>query len=416
MSDLSERIRNLTPEQQELLRRRLQQQETRQPESPSQRTSLTDPAPVPGPRNGLEPVVPQVRRKVEFSIFFFSADGTASVADRYRLLTETVQFADRNGFNAIWTPERHFQAFGGLYPNPAVLSAALAVMTRNVQIRAGSVVLPLHSPVRVAEDWALVDNLSGGRAAISFATGWHEHDYVIAPHAYHDRRERMFRDIQVVRRLWAGEEVELPVVDGKTTRVKTLPRPIQAQLPVWVTVTSPATWKRAGEIGANVLTALMGITLEDLREQITEYRRARSENGHDPRTGIVSLMLHTFVGDDLDVVREKVREPLKGYLQSFIDQFRPLMASSGGLSDSSSHEMQSLLDFAFERYFEDSSLLGTPEKCMAMVDRLSAAGVNEAACLVDFGIDLASTMESLERLAALQHHRHREIALAAGQD
>lgn len=393
MSNLSERIRSLTPEQQELLRRRLQQQERREPETMTVQNSVATVASPP--------------RKIDFSLFFFSADGTADSQERYKLLIESARFADRNGFNAVWTPERHFQAFGGLYPNPAVLSAALAMITENVQIRAGSVVLPLHSPVRVAEDWALVDNLSRGRVAISFATGWHQHDYVIAPHAYEDRRERMFRDIQIVRRLWAGQAVELPGVNGQKTLVKTLPRPIQPELPFWVTVTSPSTWRRAGEIGANVLTAFVGTTPEDLRGQILDYRRARLENGHDPRTGIVSLMLHTYLGTDVEAIREKVRKPLKRYLKSFIDQFRPLMKD--GLSDASSHEMQSLLDFAFERYFDDSSLLGTPEKCMAILGRLRDVGVNEAACLIDFGLNLVDTMESLEHLAALHQTLQCEI-------
>ena len=69
----------------------------------------------------------------------------------------------RNGFKAVWTPERHFHAFGGLYPNPAVTSAAVAAITTRVRVRAGSVVLPLHNPIRVAEEWAVVDNLSQGR-------------------------------------------------------------------------------------------------------------------------------------------------------------------------------------------------------------------------------------------------------------
>lgn len=400
MNNLSERIKNLSPEQQELLRRRMQQRENGQV-SPAPSDAVVPPV-------SLE--TPHLRRKVDFSIFFFSADGTTSEQDRYKLLTESARFADRNGFNAIWTPERHFQTFGGLYPNPAVLSSALAMITEHVQIRAGSLVLPLHSPVRVAEDWALVDNLSHGRVGISFATGWHEHDYVIAPQNYEDRREQMFRDITVVRRLWAGEEVALPGVDGKKTAVKTLPRPIQPQLPVWVTVSSERTWQRAGEIGANVLTALGGVSLENLSQCINTYRKARAENGHDPRKGIVSLMLHTYLGTDNDAILAKVREPLKNYLQSYLDQFRPMMAQ--GVTDGSSREMQDLLDLAFENYFQNASLLGTPAKCAAMINKISDAGVNEAACLIDFGIDFESTMQSLEHLADLRRSLDRSIAAA----
>lgn len=400
MTELTERIRNLTPEQQELLRRRLREKNLEP--SPAAAPQETDGAPQPSAGSSAR------RRRSDFSIFFFSADGTAENDRRYELLLECVRLADRHGFTAVWTPERHFQAFGGLYPNPSVLSAALAMITENVQIRAGSLVLPLHSPVRVAEDWALVDNLSGGRVAISFATGWHEHDYVIAPGNYEERRELMFENIGVVRRLWAGEDVELPGVGGKATKVRTLPRPIQAELPFWVTASSPRTWRRAGEIGANVLTALISGTVDDLRQQVAAYRRARLENGHDPRKGIVSVMLHTFLDDDLESAREKVREPMYRYLSNFLDQFRPLV--EGGLAAESSSEMQSLLDLAFERYFEHSSLLGTAEKCAALVESVTDAGADDIACLVDFGLDLENTLSSLERLAEMRRRMVDEAA------
>src|SRR5512146_2273938 len=245
MTNLPDRIRNLTPEQQELLHRRMQGREA----SPKSGPAASPAAP------SAAFSTSHTRRKVDLSLFFFSADGNVSEDQRYRLLLEGARFADANGFAAVWTPERHFQAFGGLYPNPSVLSAALAMITERVQIRAGSLVLPLHSPVRVAEDWALVDNLSHGRGGISFATGWHEHECVIAPGKYEGRRDLMFQNIAVVRRLWAGEDVEMSGVGGKTVSVKTLPRPLQKELPFWVTVASPRTWQRAGEAGANVLTA-----------------------------------------------------------------------------------------------------------------------------------------------------------------
>src|SRR6185369_13102226 len=96
---------------------------------------------------------------IEFSLLFFSGDGEITHNHKYDLVLECGRFADVHGFSAIWTPERHFKPFGGLYPNPAVLSAALAVLTTKVKLRAGSVVLPLQNPLRVVEDWSLVDNL-----------------------------------------------------------------------------------------------------------------------------------------------------------------------------------------------------------------------------------------------------------------
>jgi alkanesulfonate monooxygenase SsuD/methylene tetrahydromethanopterin reductase-like flavin-dependent oxidoreductase (luciferase family) len=86
------------------------------------------------------------------------------------------------------------------------------------------------------------------------------------------------------------------------------------------------------------------------------------------------------------------------------------MTQAQGVPDGSSREMQDLLELAFENYFQNASLLGTPPKCAAMIKKISDAGVNEAACLIDFGIDFESTMQSLEHLADLRRTLDRSIA------
>lgn len=364
--NLQERLRRLSPEQRRHLSAKLSAQA-----APSAETPVN----------------------MDFSLFFFAADGRETGPAPYDLLMETARFGDRHGFKAVWTPERHFGTFGGLYPNPTVLAAALAMVTERIQLRAGSLVLPLHHPVRVAEDWSVVDNLSGGRAAISFATGWHRHDYVINPTEFHQRNATMFRNIDLIRRLWAGETVSMPGVDGESTDVATLPRPQQKSLPIWITATSPTTWERAGAVGANILTALIALEPGQLSDRIRCYRQARADNGHDPRTGIVSLMLHTYVGDDRETVRNLVRAPMKRYLAQYLDQFRRL-----GEFGADSDNEETLLEFAFERYFRERSLMGTAEDCATTVRRLSQAGVNDIACLLDFGLDNETVLGGLAAL------------------
>src|SRR5580704_15551905 len=141
---------------------------------------------------------------MDFSLFFFG-DGGATGDYGYGLLLESARFADANGFSAVWTPERHFHSFGGLYPNPAVTGAAIAAVTERVGIRAGSVVAPLHHPVRIAEEWSVVDNLSRGRVGVSFASGWHAVDFVLRPENYQGRKSITAEAVETVRRLWRGE-------------------------------------------------------------------------------------------------------------------------------------------------------------------------------------------------------------------
>ncbi len=325
-------------------------------------------------------------------------------------MLESAKFADEHGFTAVWTPERHFQDFGGLYPNPSVLSAALAVLTKRIQIRAGSVALPLHHPVRVAEEWSLVDNLSHGRVAVSFASGWHTDDFIFAPDAYDDRKEVMFRHIELIQKLWAGEKIKLPSAGGSEVEFRVLPRPVQPQLPIWITSSgSPETWRRAGAIGANVLAAYVGYSQEELAQRIELYREARAAHGHDPHTGIVTIMLHTFVGNDDEAVKEKVRAPFSNYLRTYFKQYETTGTDVTGVSEA---DKDALMSAAFERYFDGSTLMGAPDKCARLVDALVDAGVDEIACLIDFGVEVDSVLASLTQLDELRAKfatkRHKE--------
>ena len=81
--------------------------------------------------------------------------------------------------------------------------------TKRIAIRAGSVVLPLQNPLRVAEEWAMIDNLSHGRVAIAAASGWHVNCFVLSPDTYKNRYEDMYEKIAVIQKLWRGEKVSL---------------------------------------------------------------------------------------------------------------------------------------------------------------------------------------------------------------
>lgn len=368
---------------------------------------------------------------MDFSLFYFSGDAsTGAGSDRYRLLLDGARFADRHDFTAVWTPERHFHDFGGLYPQPAVTSAAIATITERVKIRSGSVVMPLEHPIRVAEAWSVVDNLSDGRVGISVASGWQPNDFVLRPQNYKDAKAKMFEGLDQLRRLWRGETVTFIGVDGAEVPVRTLPRPVQEEVPAWVTTAgNPDTYVQAGRVGANVLTHLLGQSIEQLAPKIEAYRQARAEAGFDPDAGIVSLMLHTFVGEDEDVVREKVRGPLKDYLGTSASLLRdyawsfPAFQRPGGaaprtaddLNDDVFHdlgddEMDAVLEFAFLRYYETSGLFGTPERCRETVDKLKGIGVDEIACLIDFGIDTDEVLDSLPLLDRIR----RESNAGAG--
>ncbi len=363
-------------------------------------------------QNDTEQSIPTtiLNRPMAFGLFMWGNDDGAG-SEKYRLMLEGAKYFDENGFDSVWTPERHFHAFGGPYPNPAVTGAALAAITSRIGIRAGSCVSPLHHPIRIAEDWSVIDNLSNGRVGLSFASGWQPNDFVIKPENHKNNKQIMLDQIEMVRKLWRGESVAFENPMGDMVDVKTLPKPVQDELPVWVTTAgNPETYKQAGALGANILTHLLGQTVDELAEKIKLYRDARSAAGFDPNKGKVTLMLHTFVGPDTDTVRELVRNPMKDYLKSamklamdFAWSFPAFKRPRGqdtevndiDIKSLSEEEVDVILDFAFERYFENSGLFGTPESCIAMINKCKQADIDEIACLLDFGVDTNDIMQSL---------------------
>lgn len=369
-----------------------------------------------GHRNATAQSATQPTHVLDMGLFMWGNDDGPG-PDKYKLLLEGSKFFDQNGFHAVWTPERHFHAFGGPYPNPAVTGAAVAAITENIKIRAGSCVVPLHHPARIAEEWGVVDNLSNGRVEIAAASGWNPNDFVLRPENHADNKRGMYEQLEQVRALWRGEKLTFPGPLGDV-EVESLPRPVQKELPCWITTAgNPDTWMEAGRLGLNVLTHLLGQTLDEVKEKTRMYREARQAAGHDPATGRVALMLHTFVGENNDEVREIVREPMKDYLSSSMKLAMdyawsfPAFKRPGGdvakpedvdLKSLSEEEVDTILNFAFERYFVASGLFGDEDTCLSMLADCTHTGVDEIACLMDFGVETQQILDSLPRLKSVR--------------
>ena len=162
-----------------------------------------------------------------------------------------------------------------------------------------------------------------------------------------------------------------------------------------------------------MLTHLLGQSIDEVAEKIGIYHDALREAGHDPADFTVSLMLHTYLAADRTAARDTARGPMKDYLRSaagLIKQYawafpafkRPEGVTNAfdmdleGLSDD---ELDAILEFAFERYFEDSGLFGTMEDALDRVEQLKRIGVTEVACLIDYGIPVPQVLDGLRPLA-----------------
>jgi len=343
---------------------------------------------------------------MRFSLMFFSAAGDAPPGagaghPGYDMLLNAVQLADDSSIAGVWIPERHFTAFGGLYPNPAVLGAAIAVRTTRLRIRAGSVILPLHDPLRVTEEWSVVDNLSNGRVDLSFGSGWNADDFVLAPEGYEARREDMWAGIEQVRRLWRGERVTRRNGAGRLVDIGTLPRPTQPELPVWLTAQSESSFARAGAAGEPVLTNLNFNSPEVLTRNVTTYRDHAVKAPDHSRTG-VALMVHAFAAGSDAEARALTADPLRDYLRSNLDlRDRSAQSRGAGGPPVGPDQIDAIVGRGVDRIHGWAGLIGGFDSLLDKVEFFRSHGVDELACLIDFGVDQDATERSVNLLCAL---------------
>jgi natural product biosynthesis luciferase-like monooxygenase protein len=293
----------------------------------------------------------------------------------------------------VWLPERHFHEFGGLFPNPAVVAAAVAQVTSRIQLRGGSIVSPLHDPLRIAEEWAVVDNLSGGRVGMSFGSGWNADDFVFYPDRYDGRRNIMYKQIETICSLWGGGSVRRKNGKGKDVHIRVFPRPIQKTPQIWITSGgSTETFIGAGKIGAHLLTSMENQTVDELASKIKCYRSSLRDRGFDPQGHKVALMLHTYLGRTLEEAKSQARPAMRKYLEAAVSLELKASHAGGAVSAGplqeldaiSKADMEDLTEIAFERYFSSASLMGTVEDRVELMQKLEQSGVDEIACLIDF--------------------------------
>lgn len=378
------------------------------PGTPS--TPATRPAaPVRAAAGARVPVeAPAGTGRPDFSLYFFGDYPLGTAADRYDAILAAAEYADTHGLHAVWLPERHFDSFGGIFPNPSVLAAAIAARTSRVRLHSGCAVLPLHDPIRVAEEWSVVDNLSGGRVGLGCASGWHARDFALAPQAYGTHRDVMYQHIDTVRTLWSGRPIERTAGNGEPVQLRLFPTPVQQMPPFFTAVIgNPDSYRKAAAADLGVITNLMAQSPEQLADNIALYRAARAEHGLDPAAGRVVLLLHTFLGDDTAAVRDEAFAPFCDYLRSSLALFGQVTNSLGvtiDLDSTPAEDVDFLLRRAYQRYCADRALIGSPQDCAPLIEMYTAMGVDEIGCFVDFGLTpqrMLAGLPGIEQLSAL---------------
>jgi len=239
----------------------------------------------------------------------------AGVAQRYREIVAAAKLADEAGFAIFGIGEHH--RLDVAISSPAVVMAAIAGLTKRIRLTSAVTVLSTLDPVRVFQDFATVDLLSGGRAEIIAGRGAYLESFPLFG-ADMDAYDALFAEkLDLLLKLGHGERVTW---EGRfrppLREAEISPRPVD-KLPVWLGVGGTAeSARRAAARGLPIVLANISQPPANFADQIADYRRRHAEAGHDAKTRRVAVATHLYVASDSQAARDEFYPYYRAYFSS----------------------------------------------------------------------------------------------------
>jgi natural product biosynthesis luciferase-like monooxygenase protein len=258
------------------------------------------------------------------------ADGQSPLV-RYRETVEQATRAEALGFESVWPVEHHFHRAVSILPCPTLLLAAIAARTSTLRLGTAIVQLPLAHPLRIAEEFATLDVLSGGRVEFGVGRGGNPSHFAGFGVPMTESRDRMVEALDFIRRAWTSERFSFLGRFFQADDLALAPRPIQQpHPPIRVAANSPETAAWAGREGYPVFFASNVNPFPKLRELVPLYRRARAEVAHpaSPDGDDLTLLVPLYVGEDRRQIEREVTPSVRQFAQTAAAVFTDLVAKA----------------------------------------------------------------------------------------
>ena len=297
-------------------------------------------------------------------------------------LLDQAEAAEQLGFDSFWVAEHHFHEYGAI-PSPPIWLAAAAQRTRRIRLGAAVVVLPFRNPLQVAEDYAMVDVLSGGRLNLGAGSGYLRHEFEGFGVSLEDKRDRFDESLDIVLRAWSGERFSY---DGRFHQIRDVrlnivpvqrPRP-----PVWIAVLRNEAAPHVGKRGFPMMMIPYATTetLAELADTVTAFRDAfvRAAGG-DPKDATVPFGLHAYCADSFERATAEAKDAMDRYVRTRL--------------------------YARRRPYEllvekDLIAFGSPEDVIRVARLYEQAGLTDFLAITNFGgLAHAKVLRSMELMA-----------------
>ncbi len=330
------------------------------------------------------------------------------------IVAEAIE-ADRLGMHSAWIGEHHFSTLGVL-SCPDLALAMIAARTARIRLAPAVTVLPLHHPIRVAEQWATLDLLSGGRVDFAAGRGYDRREYEPLGADFDDNQSVFEEGMEIVRRLW---DAEAPVSHHgrhySFDNISITPKPLQRPLPAYIGSFSAPSIALAGRLGCGLIVApfAAALTFGGLRQVTDLYQETLARNGRPKGRMMCSYFLH-FADTPEQEAAARARQ-IRYYRECVIPAFPGDPATAPPSYRYFVDLVARLRNVRPEDLGENSVLIGSPERIAQSLRKVQAAGIDEVILYVNVGLKPhGQVMEEMGRFMADVAPEFHQTLIASG--
>ncbi len=300
--------------------------------------------------------------------------------------TEQVQYAEELGFHSAWLAEHHFTRYS-IGSSSLIVATHLAAHTQTIRLGTAVLVSPLHNPLRLAEDTATLDLVSGGRLDVGFGrgsgSGYEYNGYNIDPEESQDRFQE---SIKLIKGLWTTPDFTFEGKHFQTSHANLVPTPVQKpHPPVYIAATrTPTTLDFAVSTGHSLCIAVVQDTADAL-DLCQRFVDRSAQAGFSVSKSQIPFFRYFYVAETEEQARQDTRDKLDWVID--IMQWRNNISEGSEvyqrMADWRSRRQQ--LPHSYEYLSENRAIIGTPEQCVTKINALREQGIEYFGCNFDFG-------------------------------
>jgi alkanesulfonate monooxygenase SsuD/methylene tetrahydromethanopterin reductase-like flavin-dependent oxidoreductase (luciferase family) len=254
---------------------------------------------------------------MKFGMFYVLESRDEDYARVWDEALEQISYADSLGFDSVWLAEHHGSTYGTI-PSPQVAAAAIACHTERMRIGIAVSILPFDNPVRIAEDYALVDVISKGRLDFGVGRGYQPREFkMLGLGDKMGQSREMFREaLEIILGSWQSDDFSYDGKHYQVQNINVIPKPVQKpHPPVYMAAISPDSFTIAAERGLQLMVTPTLMSLDELKQNVLVAKRELAKMGVDPLTLDFPMNWQMHIADSAEAAKRDTADAFGWYFE-----------------------------------------------------------------------------------------------------